>query len=201
MSDLFAVDSKVQQGLEWRGTVEVEMDGESLELQHRDLDTEEFSHTMDIIGEETFADLQERFGEMDGDAELELDESDLNRIDELQSKDELTDEEQAELAEYSDKVGGVDQIMAIVSTPSIVEGCRYAAKLAVVPDDDDIDHVMDMTLTEQEETFGETAKTRQQARKLAKERVKHIVDNARPRQGFTDIVIGLNVVFASTGGN
>lgn len=198
MSDLYRADTKMKEGASWREYVTVEIGDEELELCHRDLFTDEFSHAMDIIGEESFARMQEQFAEMD---DFDIDESDIERIEELQSKDDLTDDERAELEEYAEKTGGVDGMMAIISDPSVVEGARYAARLGVVPDDDDIESVLEMTFSEQEEVFGDTAKTRDQAEELAQKRVVSIVENSKPRTGFTDVILGLNVLFSSLGGN
>lgn len=197
MSDLFEVDRKVKEGAAWRSYITVDIDGEEYELCYRQLHDDEFASVVDIIGQETFQQKFEEFGEVADEEVADLSEEDLDRIEELQSKETLSNEERAELNEYAEQVDSMDSMLGMMD-PDLVEGMHYAGRCAIVPDDEDVDQVLAMTFDEQEELFGETAKTETQARELAQKRVDAIFADST---GFDAYLIGFEAFLESMSGN
>lgn len=195
MSDLFAVDRQVKQGAEWRDYVDVTVNGEDYELCIRQLQDDEFSHVVDIIGQDTF---KEKLDDLSENAdESGLTKEDLDRIEELQSMDadEMSESEKRELEQYASDAEALEESLAMMD-PAMVEGMHYAGRQAVVPDEDDIDAVLEMSFNDQEELLGDKARTPDQAEELAKERVYAIFEQST---GFTAYQIGFTAFLASLG--
>lgn len=192
MSDLLALDRKNREGDKWRGTIDVEVDGEDFDIKHRLLYDDEIAHAIDIMGEETFKDVFADADEMDDE-----DREKVQRVQKLTSKDELTDEEQAELDELKEDetIAGMSEEFFKLMDPDIVAALQYAAQQGVKADREDGDAVLEMTLEEQQNRFGDTAKGLDDAMALAEDAITERLANRSTN--LISVLVGSQVFFES----
>lgn len=194
MSDLLALDRKNREGDKWRGTIDVEVDGEEFDIKHRLLYDDEIAHAIDIMGEETFKEVFANADEMDDE-----DREKVKRVQQLTGKneDELTDEEQVELDELreDETIAGMSEEFFKLMDPDIVGAMQYAAKQGVKADREDGDAVLEMTLEEQQERFGDTAKGLDDARELAEKSITDRLANRSTK--LVSVLVGSQVFFES----
>lgn len=195
MSDLLELDKKNREGAKWRGTIDLEEGDETYEITHRMLFDDEIPHVIDIIGEDKFEEL---FGDADDHADEESREK-IQRVQELRAKDEdaRTDDEEAELEELleDEAVAGMSRELFNLMDPDVVEAMQYAAMCGVKADREDGDAVLELTREEQQDRYGDTAKTLDEAMELAESAITHrLVEQGT---GLRSLVIGLQVFMAS----
>lgn len=195
MSDLFDVHKKVQQGDQWRGTVEVNIEDEPLEVQIRSLYTrDEWPRVKDMMDfeslQETLQELQDEFSD--------LDEETRERFKELREIDDRSEAEQAEFEELSDELEVYQRAIFELVSENNVKALYEAARCAIVPDSEDVDMVMEMSFKEQEEMFDDRAQTRGEARELLKETL--VEDIVSKDTSFAAFSIGLEAFFETLGG-
>lgn len=211
MSDIWELDQKVKEGSEWRGTREVSLDDsllpsetsddtETFEVEYRLLLEPEFSRAVNKMGADKFENKLKTLKE----TRSVLDEDEQQRFRELQTKDDdLTEDEQEELSSIKEKFeeeqdGEIGGLLGMMD-PDLTDGFHYAAACGLEPDEEDIDEVMDMTITEQEDKFGEVIQTREKAEELAQERIKNVVIGQST--GFTAYMLGMDIFMESMEGH
>lgn len=204
MSDLLSVDQKVREADEWRGTTEVSFgeeddDGDpiSYALTYRQLYENQFAEAVDRIGADNF---ESKVESLSGVTES-LSQEQLETYRELSSKDpeSLNDDDREQLQSIADNMedsGSVSGILELMD-PDMIDGLQYAAKKGVVPDEDDVEEVLNMTVPEQKERFGDVLQTEDKAREALNTMVQNIVDRST---GFTAYELGLNIIMESMGG-
>jgi hypothetical protein len=126
MSGLNKVKQKTKEGAEWRGTITVDIDGESVPLTIRQLVDPEFEEVMGKINRDELSELREAYP---SDA--------MQRLDELQSEDELTEEQETELSEVRDEIAESDVNVFDYLSSETFDGIRLAAIYGIEPDEED----------------------------------------------------------------
>jgi len=138
--DWITARQKINEGTDWRGTANVTVDGEAREIGFRLLNESEFLDLKRVI---PLSDLQEYQDEDQSEAE--------ERLQELQSKDELTDEEERELETLQAKVASMqDEIEDKLGQEAYDEILR-AGKRAVMPTEGDVQDILDAPLDVQKQ--------------------------------------------------
>lgn len=216
MSDLLQVDQQIKEGDSWRGTTDVSFgetetvqtedeDGNTVEeerpvtyeLTYRQLYETEFSESVDRIGSDNFESKIESLSDVtDG-----LSQEQLEQYRELSSKDpsDLSEDERDQLQSIADTAeadGSVGSILNMMD-PDMVDGLHYAAKKGVVPDEDDVEEVLNMNVPEQQEQFGDVIQDEDKARKELQSMVEDMVDRST---GLTAYKLGLDIIMESLGG-
>lgn len=204
MSDLLQVDRKVQEGADWRGTVDVSFGeketvtegGEekevsvTYELTHRQLTEQEFGEAVDRVGADNFEEKITSLEENTGD----LNHDELEEIRKLSQQDpESLSEEERDRVESMMKTSDVGGLFTMMD-PDMINGLHYAAKKGVVPDEEDVKKALNMSPPEMQEAFGEMVKDEDEMWDKLNDRVEKMVDNS---VGFTAYSIGLEVLFSS----
>lgn len=131
MSDLFEVREKTEKGADWRGTIEVSIDGEHKELCVRQLNDTEFWEVMTSIDTDELNELQEA-----------LPEDKMEEFRELQEADDLDEDEQDRLETLQEEVEQEDIDIFDALSKETYEGLKTAAKYGVEPDERDIQRAL-----------------------------------------------------------
>jgi len=157
---------KITEGVNYTDTVPIPFGGETIELNHRLLHEGELLQIESSIDREALQQHQQS-----GESETE------QRIKELQSKDELTTEEERELEElvkqFTAEQSGVMDSMGYETFEAFME----AGKKALVPSNDDINTAFDLDIEEQERRFGTVPNNRKQMKDALKTEMETMVDN------------------------
>lgn len=126
MSDLFKTREKVEAGANWRGSINVVIDGEEMELSVRQLNDIEFYEVMNLVDTDEIEDLQDH-----------LPKEKMEEISELQEKDSLDDAESERLDALQEELEDQDVNIFDVLSLDTFKGIRKAAKYGVEPDEAD----------------------------------------------------------------
>jgi hypothetical protein len=198
--------AKIQQGDEWRETANVPVAGDTFEMEIRMLTEDE--RLDEVIPRIDMAALQEHEDSGQSDAE--------ERIEELQSKDDLTEAEQEELDEAQQELS-TQEVELLNSLGSDTLGAiRDAGRMGVEPTDGDVDVVLNTSPSECRERFravnaddrtdvsipsygpgdGPVPETREEARTAVKKEMQHFLDLNPYMVKFT---LGMQVLNATQG--
>lgn len=146
MSDLFEVREKTEKGADWRGSINVSIDGETKELTVRQLRDPEFWEVMSLIDTEELETLQS-----------DLPEDKMSEFRDLQNKDTLSDEEADRLEELQNEVEDEDINLFEILSFDTYQGIKTAAKYGVEPDEGDIQTALTNHAGEINEKYGGTS--------------------------------------------
>jgi len=184
MSDLFAAREKVEKGAEWRGSINVEIDGEVHNLTVRQLfDPEQWEVMQDI-------DLDEIEALRD-----ELPEDKMEELDELQEKDRLSDEEEARLEALQAEIEDSDIDIFGVLSFDTYNGLKKAGKYGVEPDESDIQYALTNHTNEIEEMYG--GMSHDDAEKYVND---HVIEPLIEKStNFVSFAIGIEVIGETLG--
>lgn len=193
MSDLFELHDDTVNAAEKRYPETIRIGEKEYEIVFRQARDGEDSSFHAVIDEEERAKWKEAYGSVD---ESEMDESDLKRLRELQLKKKngrLNAEQESELEELSEGTEGIQEVMRlIVSNQEAVEALKEIATTVVEPDEDDIQEILNMTPTEQEDRFGDYATNEDGAHRIAKQALEEIVEKST---NYSAVALGLQGVF------
>lgn len=180
MSDFLTVRQKLTEGLKWRKTIDVSINGEDYSLAIRQLKDEEFLEIYPRI------DL-EKIQEIVNEDETATKEEDFERLQELRNKEadeELDEDEEQEKAILEEKVEGEEQKLINALDVEAFKAIQEASVYAVVPDGDDIDEVLQMKSSTQKEMFGKTIRTPEQAKEVLTNDMEDLMKNATDLVSF-----------------
>lgn len=179
MSDFHKTKQKLQEGIEWRGSINVSIDEETHKLSVRQLSGPEFEEVMHLVDLDELKAFQEA---LPSDVRDELHE--------LQDKEELDEEEEARMAELEEqlKEAGVN-IFDYLSTETF-EGIRKCALYGVEPDDEDMQYALKNRASAIEEEFGVHIKYPEDTREPLKQEMQDLIRRS-PR--MTSFTIGIQV--------
>lgn len=184
MSDLFKTRKKVEEGAEWRGEINVELDGETMNLAVRQMYDPEFWEVMSLVDTDELEELQNQ-----------LPEEKMREFKELRDKELLTDEEEERLSNLQEELDSEEIDMFDALSDDTFAGIRQAAKYGWVPDAEDCREALIEFGDEIKEEFGST--TEEEARKwLNKHYIADTVDRAT---GFASFAIGIKVLTETIG--
>lgn len=130
--DYITARRKITQGTDWRGTANVSIGGETMEIGHRLLTEDEFLELKRVI---PLSELQEYEEEDQSEAE--------ERLQELQAKDDLTESEEGELERLQAEVASMQEEIEDVLGEDAYEMILESGKRAIAPTDADIDDFLD----------------------------------------------------------
>jgi Tfp pilus assembly protein FimV len=186
MSDLGSVTSKVQEGIDWRGTIIVEIDGEEHELTVRQLRDPEFREVMELIDEQELQELQGQ-----------LPEGAMEEYRELQNEDEeMTDEERERFEELRDELQGSTNSIFDVLSEDTFEGIRKCAKYAVVPDEEDVREAFVDRASEIESEYGVKVQEPEDVKPALEDDIDEMIENSTNLISFT---IGIQALIETIG--
>lgn len=175
MSDYFATRQKVTAGIEWRGEVSFDYEGETYTWKARQLTDPEFFEILGQLNRDKLEELQD-----------DVDESKMERYRELLDVDDLTEDEKAELERLKQEINEEENFLDKIDDDTF-EALRQCAKYACEPDKEDIDYAW----SNRHELFdlGENeAVTKSSIQKKLKEDMKETIDDM---QNFTSLELGL----------
>jgi MFS superfamily sulfate permease-like transporter len=183
MSDLFEIREKVEEGASWRGNIQVNIDGDSKDLTVRQLRDPEFWDVMSDIDTTELENMQD-----------DLPEDAIEEFNELQTADELTDEEEERLEELQEEIEDEESFNLFDTvSESTYEGIQKAAKYGVEPDEQDIQHVLTTKTEEIREKYG--GSSRDDARDYVND---HVIGPMIDRStDFVSFAIGIRVFQAT----
>lgn len=127
MSDLFEVRQKTEEGAEWRGSINVAIDGDQHELTVRQLRDPEFWDVMSQVDTEELEALQS-----------DLPEDKMEEYRDLQESDELSDDDEDRLEALQEEVEEEDINLFEKLSVETYKGLKQAAKYGVEPDESDV---------------------------------------------------------------
>lgn len=180
MSDLHQVNNKLRKGHEWRGNIQVTIDGEQHELVIRQLVDPEFEEIMDLIEKDELQELKD-----------ELPDELMDEYTELRDRDELTDEEADRLAELEAELEESDFDMFDIFSTSTFEGIRRCAKYGVEPDSEDLAVAFQERPQEIEEEYGIRVQTPDDVYDAVMDEYEKLIDKST---NFVAFQIGLQVL-------
>lgn len=184
MSDLFEAREKTEKGAEWRGTINVDIDGETHELTVRQLVDPEFWEVMTYIDTDELAELQ-----------ADLPEEKMDEFQDLQTKDSLTDEEEQRLEELTEEVEEEDIDLFDALSYETYKGIKLAAEYGVEPDEEDIRTALTQHTAEISDQYGGTSND--EARQYVNDHViKPMIENSTD---FTSFAIGVRALGETLG--
>lgn len=179
MSDLFEVREKVEKGAEWRGTIQVEIDGDVKELTVRQLRDPEFWEVMSQIDTDEIEAFQN-----------ELPEGVTEELRDLQQKDSLTNEEEERLEELQNDIDSDGLDMFETLSEETFQGIKQCAKYGVEPDGEDSKEALMRHTQEIEKKYGGTSQD--DAREFVNDHV--IAPMVERSTDFTSFAIGVRVL-------
>lgn len=168
--DYLVARQKLEQGRKWRGEVNVPLGDTTVTLKHR------------LLNEEELADLKLAMPDTDPD-EDEFDDPELQekqeRLLELQSKNELSDEEEEELEELHRYVSArMDNVEDDLGEEAMELLMEYGADV-LRPSEEDVQDLLDAPLEVQRKVMGDVPQTltKRKAREHLIEDMKEQVKN------------------------
>jgi hypothetical protein len=184
MSDLFKTRQKVEEQADWRGSINVEMDGEMMTLSVRQMFDPEFWEVMSLIDTDELEELQ-----------ATLPEEKMEEYRDLRDKDDLDEAEEEKLANLQEELEDEQVQMFEVLSRDTFEGIRQAAKYGWVPDEEDCREALVEHADTIEEEYGRT--THEEAAKwLQTHYIEPTIDRST---GFASFAIGIKVLTETMG--
>lgn len=184
MSDLFEAREKTEKGAEWRGSINVDIDGETHELTVRQLRDPEQWEVMQDIDLDELEELQET-----------LPEEKMEELKELQEADTLDDEEERRLENLQNEVEEEDVDLFSTLSFETYSGLKTAAEYGVEPDQEDIRQALTTHTEDIQESYGGTSN--EDAKQYVNDHViKPMIDRSTD---FTSFAIGVKVLGETLG--
>lgn len=185
MSDLSSVRQKVDEGAEWRGTIRVNIGDEEHELTVRQLNDGEFFEVMSMVDREELQSLRE-----------ELPSDKMEELRDLQSADNLTDDERERLEELRTEMEAESGNMFDILSKETFDGIRLAGKYAVEPDDEDLREAFMDRAPEIEREYGVKVETPDDVREAIQDDINEMIERSTKLTSFT---IGIQALVQTVG--
>jgi hypothetical protein len=180
MSDLSVAKQKLKAGADWRGTITVDIGGESVELTVRQLRDPEFEEVMGMISRDELTELREQYPA-----------DKMEELRELRHADALDPDEQDRKDELESEMEDVDVNIFDILSQETFSGIRLAAIYGVEPDDEDKQEAFKNRAHEIEREYGIKVETVDDVTAaLQDEWEQHI----RDATNFTSFQIGMKVL-------
>lgn len=162
---------KITEGVEYRDTVPIPFGDETIDLTHRLLNEGELFEIESAIDHSA---LQEHRQSGDDDDDVSAAEA---RVRELQSKDELSEREERELKDLSQRLAAQQQGIMDSMGYETYQAFMKAGKTALVPSEEDINNAFELDPSEQKDRFGDIPNTRDQMFDALKTEMETVVDD------------------------
>lgn len=193
MSDLFELHRDTVNAADERYEETVTVEDTEYDIVFRQARDEETSEFHSVVGKDEREKWKEAYENTDDE---EMDEESLRRLKKLQLKKQngrLNANEEEELDELNENTEGMQELMRLItSNKETVSALKSIAKKVVVPDDEDINRVLDMTPTEQQEKFGEYATDEEGAKRIANNAIEELVEKST---NYSSIGLGMQGLF------
>jgi len=184
MSDLFSAREKVEKGAEWRGSINVDIGGDVMNLTVRQLVDPEQWEVMSKVDTDELEALQEQ-----------LPEDKMERLEELQEADTLSEAEEDELETIQTDIEEEEIDIFDTLSYETYSGLKTAAEYGVEPDQSDIQTVIANNADELEDTYG--SMTENAAREFIQDRdIQPLVEKST---NFASFTIGVKVLGETLG--
>lgn len=185
MSDFHGIKKKLQEGVDWRGSIAVSIGDDSYDLTVRQLHGPEFEEVMSLIDRSELQQLRES-----------LPQDSLKEYRDLQDQEERDEEDEERLVELEAELeeSSVD-LFDILSTDTF-EGIRRCAKYGVEPDDEDLREAFVDRAAEIESEYGKKVQTPDDVYDPIKKEYADLIDQAT---NFTAFTIGIQVLVKTVG--
>lgn len=184
MSDLFEARQTVEEGAQWRGSINIMMDGDHKELTIRQLRDPEFWEVMSLVDRSELEALQE-----------DIPEDKLQELRDLRDADELDEEDEARLESLQDSIEEEDIDLFDTLSYDTFRGIQKSAKYGLEPDSSDKQRIITEHAGEIDEQYGRV--TDEEATEWAQHNVINpMIERATNFESFT---IGMKVLTKSIG--
>jgi hypothetical protein len=184
MSDLFEAREKTEKGAEWRGSINVDIDGETHELTVRQLRDPEQWEVMQDIDLDELEELQSS-----------LPEEKMEELKELQEADTLNEDEEQRLENLQAEVEEEDIDLFSTLSFETYEGLKTAAQYGVEPDEEDVRQALTLHTEDIQEKYGGTS--HDEAKQYVNDHIiKPLIDRSTD---FTSFAIGVKVLGETLG--
>lgn len=191
MSEWAELRNQIQQGADWRGTVNVPVGDETFEITYRLLTESERQSLLPRIDMKSLVEHREE-GQSDAEEVVE----------DLQSADDLSEAEEEQLQEAQMDLARQRADLIDALGAETFEAIRDAGRIGIVPDEEDVSQVMEEPIAESRERFGpiddvpDAPETRAEAREAVVAEMDHWLEQSPYPVKFT---VGQEV-FAATQG-
>lgn len=185
MSGLSTAKQKLKEGIEWRGTINVEIHGENVELTVRQLADPELEEVLGLIDRDELQELQEQYPEDVRD-----------EMEELRGQEDLTADEEERLAELQEEMEEADVDIFDTLSQDTFEGVRRAAVYGVEPDMDDMREALRERAHEIEAEYGIKVTEPEDTKPALQDEWEELVRNATD---FVSFEIGMECLMATVG--
>lgn len=184
MSDLFEARAKTEQGAEWRGNINVSINGDQHDLTVRQLRDPEQWEVMAKVDTDELESLQS-----------ELPEEQMEEYRDLSEKDNLNDDEEERLEELQAEVEESDINLFDTLSFETYKGLKQAAKYGVEPDEEDVRTALTEHTDAIAENYGGTS--HDEAEQYVNDNViEPMIENSTD---FTSFAIGVKVLGETLG--
>lgn len=184
MSDVFEARQKTEQGASWRGTINVDISGDTHELTVRQLVDPEFWEVMTYVDTDELKALQS-----------DLPEEKMEELQDLQTKENLTEEEKERLETLTEQVEEGDLNLFDALSYETYKGLKLAAEYGVEPDEEDIRYALSNHTNEIQEQYGGTS--HDEAKEYVNDHViKPMIEDSTD---FTSFAIGVRALGQTLG--
>lgn len=185
MSDFHKTKQKLKEGAEWRGTINVSIDGEDMELTVRKLRDPEYEEVMGLISRDELEALREQ---------MPTEKVEEHR--ELQRAEDLSDEERERLDELEAEIREESPSLFDVLSEQTFDGIRRCAKYGVEPDEEDLAHAFRERATQIEREHGIKVQTPEDIEGVLKKEMQQHIDEATNLASFQ---MGMEVLVETVG--
>lgn len=186
MSDLFKAVDKTREGKDWRDTITLEHDGDELEFCIRQMKDGEFYEVMSRIDRDEIEELQDSLPqdlveEYEGLQSMDSDERSEEGTERMHELEEEIEEKSPDFLDY-------------LSTETF-NGIRQAAKIAVEPDDEDMQLALREHARQIEEETGRDVREPEDTRQWLKDnKIAYIIDESTD---FLSFALGMECLMAT----
>lgn len=185
MSGLNTVRKKTEEGVNWRGTIHVSIDGEEVPLTVRQLVDPEYHEVMSMIDKDELQELREQ---MPQDV--------LDEYRELQNQEELDEEESERLEELQAELEDQDVDFFEILSDETFEGIRQCAKYCVEPDEEDLREAFASRAPEIEAEYGVKVETPSDIEPALQDEIEFMIDKSTD---FVSFAIGIQCLVETVG--
>lgn len=185
MSDLSTVVQKVEEGDSWRGTIRVTLDDEEHELTIRQLYDPELREVLSKVDREELQSLRD---EIPSDV--------MEEYQELQTKEDLSEEEEERFAELEERVDEESGNIFEHLSEETFEGIRKCARCAVVPSEEDLREAFMERAPEIESEYGIKVSEPSDVEQALQDDIDYLIDHSTD---FTSFTIGIQALVETVG--
>lgn len=180
MSGMSVAKQKLKEGKDWRGTINVTIDDEDVQLTVRQLRDPELEEVMGLISRDELQQLRDEYPD-----------DVMEELDDLREIEEPTESEKARIEELEGEIEDTDVNLFDILSDDTFEGIRQAAIYGVEPDDEDKQHAFTNRAREIEKEYGVKVSTLDDVVPALQDEWEEHIRNAT---NFVSFQIGMRVL-------